>query len=250
MSRKIYGLIPARMESQRLPGKPLADIAGWPMLYHVVKRAKMAQLLCDVFVCTDSPEIVAMCESFSFNVCLTSSGCKNGTERIAEAVGKMPHILPDDIVIDIQGDEPLLDPANVNAVAETSCSLGDEFDIVLPFLVGSPANDENVVKVVESEGRVHWLSRRDLPFSFGNHVPLKKHLSIIGFTRKTLLNYSEFAPTPNEIVEGIELLRAIESGMSIRSLELSGDSFSVDVSAQLESCRLKMERCPLFISGY
>ena len=235
---KSVGLIPSRLSSVRLPGKALADIAGMPLVVHTAKRALMANSLDDVYVCTDSEKIATTCHHYGINTIMTSEDCKNGTERIAAAALS----LDADFFIDIQGDEPLINPRHIDAVAECLFELSGKYDIVLPVLKVPYSAADSIVRVqVSRSNRVMTLSRANIPHIYTqNPQHIFKHLSVIGFTRESLLRYSEFDPSHNEIIESVELLRALENDMSILALPLNGDSFSVDLQDDLDRARLAM----------
>ena len=244
---KVVGLIPSRLSSTRLPGKALADILGLPVIVHVALRAKIASSLDRVIVCTDSQKISDVCRKYNIEALLTDSCFLNGTERIAsvsEATGA-------DFVVDIQGDEPLINPEHIDAVADAIQS-SRSIDIVIPTLKVPSSSPQTVVRVQSSlSGRIMTLTRATLPCPYSSpSYFIDKHLSIIGFTRQALSVYSALAPSPNEQVESIELLRALENDMNLMALPLDGDSFSVDVQDDLVRARVAMESDSLFAKGY
>lgn len=243
---KTFGLIPARMESSRLPNKPLLDFWGHPMVVHVAKRAKLAQSLDRVIVCTDSYKIVEVCRRYKIHSCLTSMHCTNGTERIAEAAEVM-NINTDDIIIDIQGDEPLVNPDTIDRVADFTAK--NEFEVVVPYLEMSGDQDFNRVKIVSSGNRVVYMSRKNVPHEFVNKTTLKKHLSIVGFKYPALLAFAEHPPTELECVEGVELLRAIEIGISVGTFQEFGESLSVDSPDDYKRALRMMQKDPIFQGG-
>lgn len=238
------GLIPSRLSSTRLPGKALADIGGMPLVIHTAKRAQMAKYLDDVFVCTDSEKIANTCSEYNVKVIKTSSSCANGTERIAEAAAE----LDADFFVDIQGDEPLIDPNHVDAVVTCLANLSRDYDIVLPVLKVPYTASDSIVRVQTSvSNRVMTLSRANIPHVYNkNPQHIFKHLSIIGFRGQSLSMYASLSVTHNEMVENIELLRALENDMSIIALPLNGDSFSVDLQDDLDRARLAMANDPYF----
>ena len=249
MSRKVIscaGLIPSRISSTRLPGKALADIEGLPLVIHTAKRAQMASHLSDVYVCTDSDRIADVCAKYSVNVIKTSSECVNGTERIAEAAKNLRH----DYFVDIQGDEPLINPEHIDAVVDvlTREPRTFKFDIILPVLRVPYSARDSVVRVQLSQSnRVMTLSRGNIPYVYGHNAQYTfKHLSIIGFSRISLELYSKLPPSEYEQIENIELLRALENDMIILALPLNGDSFSVDLQDDLDRARLAMRNDPFF----
>lgn len=243
-------LIPARLDSSRLPRKALLDIEGLPMIVHVARRAMLAGCFDQVVVCSDSPEIIDVCLFHSVDTCVTSDHHINGTERIAEAA-ELLGLGYDDVIVDIQGDEPLVSPSALKSLIEfvDGCAAG-EYEIILPHLIGVGAQNENIVKVVASGDRVLYLTRADSPYAFNEDRPLLKHLSTIIFTGSSLKKFSELEVGQLEKVEGIELLRALEGGMEIKTVCVDGNSFSVDVPADLEKARRAIARCPWFLEGY
>lgn len=244
---KVVGLIPSRLASTRLPGKALADIHGMPVIVHVAIRSKMASCLERVIVCTDSQKIADVCTSYDIESVLTDPSFLNGTERIAS----VSESIDADFIVDIQGDEPLINPEHINAVAEAIKS-SPCVDIVIPTLKVSSSSPQTIVRVQSSlSGRIMTLTRASLPCPYASpSYFIDKHLSVIGFTRQALRCYSTLSPSPNEVVESIELLRALEHDMTLQALPLDGDSFSVDVQDDLVRARVAMESDPLFVKGY
>ena len=219
---KKIGLIPSRLESTRLPNKALLDIDGLPMIVHVYKRTCLSKQLDDVYVCTDNDEIESVVKNSGGKVIRTSSHHLNGTERIAEAVNN----LNADLFVNIQGDEPLINPANIDSVVEFH-KKNLKFDIILPTIPTTDGFNRNVVKVVTgNNSNVLYLSRCPIPY--GSKFFLK-HLSIISFIPESLQKFSNYSSSKNEILENVELMRALDNQMSVGTLELDGDSFSVDV---------------------
>jgi 3-deoxy-manno-octulosonate cytidylyltransferase (CMP-KDO synthetase) len=242
MLKKI-GLIPSRLESSRLPEKALLDIAGTPMIVHVAKRAMMSSLLDEVIVCTDSLKIVHICINNDIRCMLTKAKHLNGTERIAEAAEYL-NLNSNDIVIDIQGDEPLLAPKMIDNVVNFIQTT--ENDVVVPYIPISSFNDSpNRVKIIESMGRVHYMTRAPAPFSFLETGKLKKHLSIVGFRGDALFKFASNPQTPLERVEGVELLRALEIGLKVGTFEEVGETLAVDTYEDYLQVKRLMLRDPL-----
>jgi 3-deoxy-manno-octulosonate cytidylyltransferase (CMP-KDO synthetase) len=225
---KIIGLIPTRMNSSRLPYKSLLPINGIPMIVHVYKRSKLAKKLDDLIICCDDKKILSIAKKYNIKAMLTSKHHSNGTERIAEASSKLKKKY--DIIVDIQGDEPLISPYHIDQVVDYHIKNFNS-DIILPSLKIKPINSTNIVKIVKDRSNnVLYLSRSNIPFEFKSNVKfLYKHLSIISFKNKALQKYSLKKKTYLEKIEDIELLRALEIGLKIKSINLNGDSFSVDV---------------------
>lgn len=218
-------LIPSRLDSSRLPGKALLEIGGIPMIVRVMTQASMCANVEDVYVCTDSVEIADVIRRHDGKVVMTSSNHMNGTTRIAEAKSSLPHY---DFYIDVQGDEPFINPEHISAVI--GCYESSEADIILPLLPFTESSPSNVKVVKDLCGRVLYMSRAEIPFQYGAKSLFNKHLSIIGFNPDALDSYANFPASPLELIEGIELLRALEHGMHIQTIELSGDSFSIDTA--------------------
>lgn len=225
-NKKIIGLIPVRLNSQRLKKKALLDIHGLPMIVHTMKRAQLSKKLDEVIVCTDSHFIYKEIIKYGGNCLMTSKKHKNGTERIAEVARKIKA----DLYVDIQGDEPLINPFHIDKLISFHLK-NQEYEIVVPYIkFKSKKNDKNIVKIVSSKNKVIYFSRSYSPFFFKSKTKfLKKHLSIISFKRKSLLDFSQNKKTYLEKLESIELMRAIENNQSIGTFELKGKSFSVDV---------------------
>ena len=236
MRNKIIGLVPTRIASTRLPGKALAEIEGMPVVIHAAKRAMLSNSVDKVYVCTDSDEIIQACNSFEVSVIKTESHFTNGTERIASVADD----LDAEYFIDIQGDEPLVDPAHIDIVAEFI--VNNQADIVIPSLEVPYSSSENIIRVQSStSGRVMTLTRALIPHRFCKTIgAIQKHLSVIGFSRQSLLKYAMLSPTLNESCESIELLRAIENDFNVFTIKVKGDSFSVDVYDDLVKARASM----------
>ena len=242
--KKIIGLIPSRLGSKRLPGKALADISGMPVIIHVAKRALLSKILDEVIVCTDSKEIVSKCEEFNVKVLLTSDKFRNGTERIASIIDNLDF----EYAIDIQGDEPLVNPQHIDYVADKISRNINGEDILIPTLEVPFSSPETIVRVQSSlSGRIMTLTRAKIPHRYSVPITtIQKHLSVIGFTKKALKEYSKLEPTPNELSEDIELLRALENDMKLYSLPVEGNSFSVDVQDDLLKARVAMKTDKFF----
>jgi len=239
MKPRIVGVIPARYASSRFPGKALADLGGKPMVQHVVERTRQAHLLDEVLVATDDARILAAVQAFGGKACMTSPAHPSGTDRIAEVVRD----LACDLVVNIQGDEPLIDPAVIDrAVAPLAA------DAAIPMgTMGRPmglaeAGDPSKVKVVvDRQGFALYFSRSPIPhLRDGAPAAAKPYLLHIGlyvYRRETLLRLAALAPTPLEERERLEQLRALEHGIRIKVVETEHESFGVDTPADLERVR-------------
>ena len=224
------GLIPARYAASRFPGKPLAPIAGRSMIQRVWEGARAAKTLRAVIVCTDDERIADACRSFGAEVAMTRSDHQSGSDRIGEVAAK----LSDDIVVNIQGDEPLMQGFVVDAAVE---ALREDAEVPIATVVHplDPADkdDPNRVKVVmDARGRALYFSRSCIPYPRDPAVkaPLWQHVGLYAYRREFLLKFIRMAPTPAERSECLEQLRALENGYEIRCATVQGwRSVAVDV---------------------
>ena len=229
----IAGVIPARYGSTRFPGKPLTPIAGRPLVQHVVERCREAGMLCEVVVATDDERIAREVQRFS-KVVMTATDHPSGTDRIAEVLRGRDW----DAVVNIQGDEPLMDPGVIDAVAQ---ALGehDMSTAATPLREESEYDDSNVVKVVvNAADRALYFSRRTIPYlrdaasgSVAEQLaafPFLKHLGIYGYRRETLLKLVGYPESALERAERLEQLRALENGIEIGVVRVDYDSVGVD----------------------
>lgn len=235
---KKIGLIPCRLESTRLPNKPLAMIGSLPMFAHVYYRSLIAQLD-DLYICTDSKKIQKIANELNIKCVITSKKHKNGTERCAEAAKKLG-LNSDDIVIDIQGDEPLLNPDDIIRIAENFNP--KKHDILLGYLFFSENNQSNVVKLATTkDDKILYFSRSDIPNTFRKKVVLKKQVGLVAFTISAINDFSNTKPTKLEETEGVELLRSLEIGSKIYGVKLNYETRAVDTQADLDFVREKIE---------
>lgn len=222
----VVGLIPSRLNSARLPSKALLTIDGLPLVVHTMKRAQLSESLDDVYVCTDSEEIGEAVIKHGGKYIMTSSDHINGTERIAEASKDMEV----DLIVDIQGDEPLIDPVHIDIVVKKHFEQ-PEWDILIPSLPVTKPESPHIVKVVhDTSFRIIYLSRGVVPQPFRRRPNYYlKHLSIISFRSEALQKFASLPPSSLELAEGVELLRALENGLILGTVILDGSSFSVDI---------------------
>jgi 3-deoxy-manno-octulosonate cytidylyltransferase (CMP-KDO synthetase) len=227
MNKKII-LIPTRLNSKRLKNKALLTIEGLPLIVHTYKRALLSKKANDVYVCTDSIKIKEVCKSHNVKVIMTKINHKNGTERIAEASNKLG-LKKKDIIIDVQGDEPLVNPNQIDQ--SINFFEKNNFDITLPNIKINNGTSQNIVKLITTnDNKVLWMTRAEAPIYFNKKKKFFfKHLSIIVFNKQSLLKYAKFKISKNEKLESIELLRAIENNMSIGTFTVNSNTFSVDV---------------------
>jgi 3-deoxy-manno-octulosonate cytidylyltransferase (CMP-KDO synthetase) len=239
MRVKIAGIIPARYASTRFPGKPLALVAGKPLIQRVIVQCQKAKSLAEVIVATDDARIRELAQKFC-RVEMTSPAHPSGSDRIAEVVEKISC----DGVVNIQGDEPLIEPSVIDAVAG---ALAENEMSTAATRIKNPAelDNPNVVKVVvNAAGRALYFSRRTIPYlreAASRPVseqlaafPFLKHLGIYGYRRETLLRLMKFPVSPLEAAEKLEQLRALENGIGIAVVKVEFDSVGVDAPEDVE----------------
>ncbi len=233
--RKVI-LIPTRINSKRLPAKALLEIENIPMIIHTYKRSCLSKLKDEVYVCTDSQKIIDVCKKYEANFIRTKSSHKNGTERIAEAARKL-RLKKKDIIIDVQGDEPLINPKDIDATI--NFFIKNKFDIIVPHINIRLRKKNNIVKLlVNDKKKIMWMTRSDAPCYF--RAPgkfLKKHLSIIVFNSVSLSNYSKLKSTYFEKIESIELLRALENNFNMGSNQVKTNYFSIDIKDDFKKAK-------------
>ena len=231
-------VIPARYGSTRLPGKPLLDIAGKPMIQRVVEQVRQVAAAGRIIVATDDMRIVAAVEAFGGEAMLTSPDHQTGTDRLAEVAQAFPAV---DLIINVQGDEPLIPP---QAIDDLAAAFVDRPDLQMATLVTElePADVENpaAVKVVASlDGHALYFSRSLIPYprNPGPQCRCYKHVGVYAYRRDFLLRYAKLPPTPLEQTESLEQLRALEHGFRIRLIETRFHSMGVDTPADLAKVR-------------
>ena len=249
---KITAIIPARYGSTRFEGKVLADICGKPMIQHVYEQTARSTLVSDVIVATDDERIITAVRKFGGRAEMTATNHETGTDRLAEIAAR----IDSDIIVNVQGDEPLIEPGMVDEAVEpltadpslVMSTLKSRIKTLHDFL--SP----NVVKVVTDwEGYALYFSRSPLPnfrdkwndlkdekFSSGKLL-CYKHIGLYVYRRDFLLQFSQMSPTYLELSEKLEQLRALENGYRIKVIETSHESIGVDTPADLEAVIEKMK---------
>jgi 3-deoxy-manno-octulosonate cytidylyltransferase (CMP-KDO synthetase) len=236
-SPNVLAVIPARHASARLPGKPLISIAGRPMIQRVVERVRRAQLVSRVVVATDEAAIKDAVEAFGGEAILTRRDHRTGSDRVAEVAVH----LSADIYVNVQGDEPLIDPGTLEAVV--AAMLEDESVQVAtactPIAHADDIMDPNIVKVVRDfDGNALYFSRAPVPWvrDTGESVAARhfKHLGLYAFRRDALVEFPTLPPGELERIEQLEQLRWLENGFRIRVVETAYDAVSVDVPADVE----------------
>jgi 3-deoxy-manno-octulosonate cytidylyltransferase (CMP-KDO synthetase) len=233
----VLAIIPARYHSTRLPGKALLDINGRPMIEHVYRRASEARSISGVVVATDDERIASAVERFGGTAFMTSPDHPSATDRLAELVATVSCGL----VVNVQGDEPLLDASVIDATVEAM--LGDD-RIDMATAARRVRSDElanpNLVKVVtDREGFALYFSRSAIPYGRDQSaITLARgHIGLYVYRRDVLLRLAQLAPTPLEQAEALEQLRALEHGIRIKVVETSYESIGVDTAEDLERVR-------------
>lgn len=256
---KAIGIIPARWQASRLPGKPLATIAGRPMIQHVYERACQAVALSQVLVATDDERILAAVQAFGGEAVLTSPDHRSGTDRVAEAAESRAA----DVIVNIQGDEPLIDPAAIDSLVapfESEAGLAMT-TLAVPIRHAEEFEDPGVVKVViDRQGYALYFSRYPIPFfrdeerrmrdgapssspipHSSSVRPRLKHLGLYAYRADFLQAFSRLEPTPLEQAEALEQLRALENGERIFVVLTEHDAISVDTPEDLARVRAMLE---------
>ncbi|HYI95136.1 MAG TPA: 3-deoxy-manno-octulosonate cytidylyltransferase [Bryobacteraceae bacterium] len=236
MQSRILGVIPARFASSRFPGKALAVMSGKTMLQHVFERARASQYLSEIIVATDDVRIADAAKSFGAPVRMTRSDHPSGTDRVAEVASASTA----EVVVNIQGDEPLLDPAAIDVAI---LALLDDPTVPMGTLKKKIENPEevlnpNVVKVItDRSDRAIYFSRLPVPYIRDADAPSMtrfKHIGLYVYRRDFLLSYSDLPVGPLERAERLEQLRALENGFPIRVAETEYESLGVDTPADFE----------------
>ena len=255
---KAVAVIPARYSSTRLPGKPLLEIAGKPLIVWVAERARSASTISRTIVATDDPRIVDAVNAASFDAVITRTDHATGTDRVAEVA----HNLHADIIVNLQGDEPLIDPATIDRAVQaliddpaaqmsTTCEpITEAADVVNP----------SVVKVtINEQGYANGFSRNPIPFpnqaarAYGSLeaalrsdpallFSFRKHTGLYAYRRDLLLEFACWPQSENERNESLEQLRALDRGVKIKVIEAASPSIGVDTMEDLERVRVMVDR--------
>lgn len=244
---KIIGVIPARYESTRFPGKPLVDIGGKTMIQRVYERAKMSKSLSTVIVATDDVRIADHVSSFGGHFAMTSETHQSGTDRCAEVIKRFPDT---DITINIQGDEPFIDPMQIDGLA--GCFEREETQIatlVKKIYSYEELMNSNTPKVLlNTHKQAIYFSRSPIPFIRGvaqenwtTHFQFYKHIGVYAYRNEVLKEITQLKPSSLELAEGLEQLRWIEHGYKIATCETSMETLAVDTPEDLQRI-LKLAR--------
>lgn len=230
-------IIPARMSATRFPGKPLADLCGKHMIQWVYERASHAESVDRVIVATCDQEIIDAVRSFGGDAVMTSDKHRSGTDRLAEVAAD----LDSELIVNVQGDEPLIDPKSIEKAIEP---FEKEPDLKMSSLMvpinSEAAKDPNLVKVVVTlDSYALYFSRSPIPFE---RKPLEGrsiygHVGLYAYTRDFLLEFAAMKPTPLEMAESLEQLRVLEHGYKIKMIEIADRPMGVDTQEDLERVR-------------
>lgn len=240
-SQPIVAVIPARMGSSRFPGKPLTPLHRISMIEHVFRRAKLCSQLDEVYVATCDAEIRRAAEAFGANVIMTSANHERATDRVAEAAEH----LDADIIVMVQGDEPMITPEMIETALAPIRSDPAIACINLVHRIASRQEfiDSNTIKVVaDLHGRALYFSRSPIPNVNIEHTAARvfKQVCVIPFTRDCLREFARLQPTPLEIAESIDMLRLLEHGRTVRLVETTVTTHAVDTPADLQAVELLM----------
>jgi len=230
---RVLGVIPARLESTRLPGKPLRAIGGRPMIAWVYENARQAACLDHLLVATDSPEVESYCREQGIPAMMTSRGHRSGTDRMAEVMAKEPAA----IYVNIQGDEPMITPDHVaRLVRPFEEAPTTQVSTLKVAIDAETALDQNVVKVVtDLAGRALYFSRERIPFDRDGNGEAQyfKHQGFYAFSAAALKKFHHLPPSPLEKLEKLKQLRFLENGIEIAVVETPHDTIGVDTEEDL-----------------
>lgn len=245
--REIIAIIPARFASERFPGKVIADLLGKPLIVHTYERAMEATCLSRVLVATDDDRVTEALAPYDIEVVMTSPDHPSGTDRIAEVARGTSA----DIIVNVQGDEPMLDPRSIDRAVEALINNPDADMATARHAITDRADidDPNVVKVVcDTNGVALYFSREPIPHvrdsdsgASAEHV-YWQHIGLYVFRRDFLLKYAEMEPTPLELLEKLEQLRALENGHKIAVIDTEFKIIGVDTPEDLERARQLLEQ--------
>ena len=233
----MIAVIPSRYASTRLPGKPLVDICGKPMVQHVYERVRRVSLFDEVLVATDDERILNAVKAFGGAACMTSPDCPSGSDRLIEVAKSHPA----DVYVNVQGDEPLVEPASIEKLAR---AMLDDPSLQMGTLCYSisaeQAQNPKLVKVVRAHnGNALYFSRSPIPFPRPGGIAPQYfgHLGMYAYRREFLMNFGNLPYSPLENTEKLEQLRVLQAGIAIRVLEVEATGPGVDTPEDLEAVR-------------
>lgn len=239
-----YGIIPARFSSKRFPGKPLADILGRPMIWHVYTRARQCTTLSSVVLATDDARIESAAQHLAIPVVMTRGDHPSGTDRVLEAAQKL-NLAPDAVVVNIQGDEPALAPAMLTELVRPFSEPEIQVTTMARKISSEQAQNPNLVKVVvDAKGNALYFSRSPIPYD--RQADSNRHFGHIGIYAFRMPTLQKFVALPQgrlETIEKLEQLRLLENGIPIHVVETNQQIISVDRPEDIETvCRIISEQ--------
>jgi 3-deoxy-manno-octulosonate cytidylyltransferase (CMP-KDO synthetase) len=248
MENKIVAMIPARMESTRFPGKPIIDICGKSMIEHVWQRVSSNKHIKETYVATCNKEIKAVAEKFGANVIMTSNRHVRCTDRIAEACSKLLEENKNfDIVLNIQGDEPLINPQSLDLLVEPFLNEKNILAVnLIEHLEGKQEIEDynNVKAIIDQNDFALYFSR--LPIPYGIKQKHYKQLGVYALSRATILQYLDMPETPLEIAESVDMLRFIENGIPVKTVLSPFRTIGVDVPFDHKKVEQLMKKDEIF----
>lgn len=236
--KKIIAVIPARWQSSRFPGKPLALLAGKPVIQHVYTNVLKSELFSEVIVATDSDKILAAVKDFGGRAMLTASTHRSGTDRAAEVC----RTLDFDLMVNVQGDEPFISKNPLTALVEVFADPQIQAASLM-HKISHKSNDPNQVKVVcDNKGFALYFSRAPIPYNRDNPSAYESygHVGVYAFTPQTLFDFVELAPGKLEQIEKLEQLRLLENGVRIKMVESDYCGFGIDTPNDLKNAQKKL----------
>lgn len=243
--KEVIGVIPARFSSTRFEAKVLADICGKPMIQHVWERARQSLLLDDLVIACDDERVAEKAREFGAKVVMTAKGHASGSDRIAEVINPMDV----KVIVNIQGDEPLIHPTMIDLVASALINSSDVYMATLMTRIADPAQvaDPHTVKVVVDRNNFAlYFSRSPIPFHAANSEikdPVYyKHIGLYGYTKDFIFTFKKMAVSHLEKIEKLEQLRVLEEGYRIKVLETKYDTLGVDTPEDLERVKERIAK--------
>lgn len=232
------GIIPCRYGAVRFPGKPLANIHGKPMMWHVYQRAMEAGILDEVYIATEDQRIFDAARDLGLPVLMTSAHHPTGSDRVAECVS----LVEAEMYVNIQGDEPMIDPEAIRKVVTGLRDSEDETILVSNAYAffedaGDVVDTNNVKVTLRRDGTALSYSRQPIPYPKSSAVRYRRQLGLYAFSRTGLELFAELEPGPVEMAEGVEMLRYLEYGYNVRMVEVTDHSIPVDTLTDLERVR-------------
>lgn len=231
---KCYGIIPARFQSKRFPGKPLADLHGKPMFWHVYNQARKCPYFSRIALATDDQRIFSAAEALQVPVIMTRADHPSGTDRVLEAASSMG-VSDDAVVVNIQGDEPLLEPEMLNSLVAPFTSPNVRITTLARKLnPGEADNPDRVKVVIAADGRALYFSRSKIPYYRNDAEQIfLGHIGLYAFRMEALAFFQKLGPSQLETIESLEQLRLLENGLAIHVIVTDHNSIGVDTPEDL-----------------